>query len=131
MSSDRTNGAEGGVPVTFVAARPGRAGRIGFQEWRYRTTGRVVEVAETNAYAPSSDLQEGAEGFVEYRRGVPMVVRRPGDRLGRSSVPAPRSALRTPPSTRPRSGPARPRGAPVVWVLVGLLILVILMAWGR
>lgn len=128
MGSDPTSPAGEAVPVTFVAARAGPAGGAGFQEWRYRTTGRVVEVAEANAYAPSSDLREGAEGFVEYRRGVPVVVRRPGDR----SKVRPTPVVAPPPSARRAARrPPRPPVSPAVWVLLALLGLVIVLAWGR
>lgn len=133
--------------ATYVGSRRGPEGRgVVFQEWRYRSTGRAIEVAEPNAYAPSDELEAGAVGFVDYERGIPVVVPRAGARLGRRVVdvrdrpsgPARRGA-RAKGSARERGGPppGRPRWGrrprtPPAWVwLAGLLLIVVLLSWGR
>lgn len=125
--------------VQFVGSRLGPEGKVAFQEWRYRTTGRAIEIAEPNSFAPSDELEAGRSGFVDYDRGIPVVVPRPGARLGRPAVGVQGRAsgpLRFPGSRRGTDDGRRvlPRGPIRVpaWVWLTLvLLLVVVLAWGR
>lgn len=127
----------GAGAVEYVGTPRGAEVRGVFQMWRYRATGRTIEVLEQNAYARSDELESGATGFVDYERGVPIVAPRAGARLGRRAVD-----VRDRGSGPGRAGSvagrrARPTGRPrplrpPAWVwLAGLLLIVVLLSWGR
>lgn len=92
------------------------------QVWRSDVTGREFEVRESRSYAPSEELEPGAEGFLDFTAGAPSVTRRPlerSERLGRYQERR-RRAVST---QQAYPAPRRNLGA---WLLVGTLVVVIL-----